>query len=208
MIDYAECANLGVATIYEASGKAGLIDVAFRQLIPRSRAAGPARTVRCAQDDNLMVHAVIERIEPGDIVVLTMPEPRPVALIGDLLATQMIAAGAVGVLVDAAVRDADDIASLGLPVWAHWISVRSAAKSVAGQLDIPVAVAGTTIVPGDLVVLDGDGACAVARGRIDDVLVASRNRAETERVNRARYAKGELSYDINDLRKIVTAGGA
>ena len=208
MIDYEECANLGVATIYEASGKEGLIDVPLRQLIPRSRAAGPARTVRCAQDDNLMVHAAIDRITPGDIVVLTMPEPRSVALIGDLLVTQMIAAGAAGVLVDAAVRDADDLATMGLPIWAHWISVRGASKTVVGELDVPVVVGGTSIAPGDLVVLDGDGACAVAFARIDDVLVASRKRAELEARNRARYAAGERSLDINGLRAVVAAGGA
>jgi 4-hydroxy-4-methyl-2-oxoglutarate aldolase len=208
MIDYVECATLGVATIYEASGKEGLIDVPFRQLIARSRVAGPARTVRCAQDDNLMVHAAIERIEKGDIVILTMPEPRSVALIGDLLVTQMIAAGAAGVLVDAAVRDADDLATMGLPVWAHWISVRGASKTVVGELDVPVVVGGTSIAPGDLVVLDSDGACAVARARIDDVLVASRKRADLEARNRARYVGGERSFDINGLRAVVAAGGA
>lgn len=207
MIDYRECAKLGVATIYEASGKAGLIDLALHQLVPGSRVAGPARNVRCAQDDNLMVHAVIERIRPGDIVILTMPEPRPVALIGDLLVTQMIAAGAAGVLVDAAVRDAEDLATLGLPVWARWIRVRGAAKSSVGELDAPIHLGGTTVAPGDLVVLDTDGACAIARARVDDVLAAARKRVENETKNRERYARGERSYDINDLRKIVTAGG-
>jgi 4-hydroxy-4-methyl-2-oxoglutarate aldolase len=208
MIDYAECAKLGVATIYEAAGKEGLIDVPLHQLIPRSRAAGPARTVRCGQDDNLMVHAAIERIEPGDILVLTMPEPRPVALIGDLLATQIIAAGAAGVLVDAAVRDAEDLATMGLPIWAHWIRVRGAAKKIVGDLDFPVTVGGTMIAPGDLVVLDADGACAIGQARVADVLAAARLRAQNESKNRERYARGERSYDINDLRKIVTAGGA
>jgi 4-hydroxy-4-methyl-2-oxoglutarate aldolase len=208
MIDYAECAKLGVATIYEAAGKEGLIDVPLHQLIPRSRAAGPARTVRCGQDDNLMVHAAIERIEPGDILVLTMPEPRPVALIGDLLATQIIAAGAAGVLVDAAVRDAEDLATMGLPIWAHWIRVRGAAKKIVGDLDLPVTVGGTMIAPGDLVVLDADGACAIGQARVADVLAAARLRAQNESKNRERYARGERSYDINDLRKIVTAGGA
>jgi 4-hydroxy-4-methyl-2-oxoglutarate aldolase len=208
MIDYAECAKLGVATIYEAAGKEGLIDVPLHQLIPRSRAAGPARTVRCGQDDNLMVHAAIERIEPGDILVLTMPEPRPVALIGDLLATQIIAAGAAGVLVDAAVRDAEDLATMGLPIWAHWIRVRGAAKKIVGDLDLPVTVGGTMIAPGDLVVLDADGACAIGQARVADVLAAARLRAQNESKNRERYARGERSYDINDLRKIVTAGRA
>jgi hypothetical protein len=46
--------ELGVATIYEASGREGLIDIPLIQLLPGSRAAGPARTVKCGQDDNLM----------------------------------------------------------------------------------------------------------------------------------------------------------
>jgi 4-hydroxy-4-methyl-2-oxoglutarate aldolase len=59
--------ELGVATVYEASGQEGLIDVPLIQLLPGSRVAGPARIVLCGQDDNLMVHAVIEQIQPGDV---------------------------------------------------------------------------------------------------------------------------------------------
>jgi len=208
VIDFDDLATLGVATIYEASGKCGLLDVPWHRLAPLSRVAGPARTVRCGQDDNLMVHAAIERIVPGDILVLTMPEPRPVALVGDLLLTQMIAAGAAGVLVDAAVRDADDLAKMGVPVWAHWISVRGAFKRIVGELDVPVVVGGTTIAPGDIVVLDGDGACAIARPRLSEVVVAARARAQLEETNRARYVAGERSFDINGLRSVVAAGGA
>jgi len=57
--------ELGVATIYEASGREGLIDIPLIQLLPGSRVAGPARTVLCGQDDNLMVHAVVEQINQG-----------------------------------------------------------------------------------------------------------------------------------------------
>jgi len=64
------------------------------------------------------------------------------------------------------------------------------------------------IAPGDLVVLDADGACAIGQARVADVLAAARLRAQNESKNRERYARGERSYDINDLRKIVTAGGA
>jgi len=205
LIDLAEAAKLGVATIYEASGKEGLIDLEFHQLIKGSRVAGPARTVRCAQDDNLMVHACIERIVPGEIVVLTMPEPRPVALIGDLLVTQITKAGAAGILVDASVRDAEDLASMGLPIWARWIRVRGAAKTTVGELDVPVTIGGATIAPGDIVVMDTDGACVIAQARVEAVMAASRKRAETEATNRARYAAGERSYDINNLRQVVLA---
>ena len=59
--DRQELARYGVATVYEAAGRTGLIDIPLVQLIPGSRVAGPARTVRCGQGDNLMVHAVMDR---------------------------------------------------------------------------------------------------------------------------------------------------
>lgn len=203
MIDYAAFARLGVATVYEASGKMGLIDIELHQIIPGSRVAGPARTVRCAQDDNLMVHAAIERIQPGEIVVLTMPEPRAVALIGDLLVTQIRKRGAAGILCDASIRDAEELAQMGLPIWTHWVRVRGAEKIVAGALDVPVNVGGATIAPGDIVIMDTDGACVVAAMRADEVLAASHARAQREETVRARYESGEFSYDINNLRAVV-----
>ena len=56
---YAELAELGVATVFEASGRRGLIDADLERIVPGTRAAGPARTVRGGDGDNLMVHAVM-----------------------------------------------------------------------------------------------------------------------------------------------------
>jgi 4-hydroxy-4-methyl-2-oxoglutarate aldolase len=198
-----ELAELGVATVYEASGREGLIDVDLHQLIPGSRVAGPARTVRCGQGDNLMVHAVMDRAEPGDVLVLAMPEPEPVALIGELLVTQAKARGVAGLLVDAAVRDASELRELGVPVWARWIRVRGATKTSVGAIDEPVKMGGTAIRPGDHVVLDDDGAVVVRRERVDEVLAASRERMEKERAKRAELEGGALSYDLDGLRARV-----
>src|SRR3984885_16087934 len=120
----AELARLGSATVYEAGGRRSYVDADLVQVLPGSRAAGPARTVRCGQDDNLMVHAAMASLQAGEVLVLTMPVPRPVALLGELLATQAKAHGAVAVLVDAAIRDVEELAELGLPIWARWIRIR------------------------------------------------------------------------------------
>src|SRR6266576_6186341 len=104
-LDVTLFARYGVATVYEAAGRTGLVDVPLTQIVPGSRVAGPARTVRCGQGDNLMVHAVLEQVQPGEILILTMPEPEPVALIGELLATQALVRQVAGILVDASVRD-------------------------------------------------------------------------------------------------------
>jgi len=198
-----ELARLGTATVYEAAGRTGLIDADLVQVVPGSRAAGPARTVRCGQGDNLMVHAAMDRLQEGEVLVLTMPEPAPVALVGELLATSARARGAAAVLVDASVRDVDELASLGLPIWARWVRVRGATKTEVGTLDEPVEVGGATIRPGDFVVLDSDGAAVVEHERVDEVLAASLEREERERVKRGRLQGGELSYDLDGLREVV-----
>lgn len=198
-----ELARLGSATVYEAGGRRGYVDVDLHQIVAGSRVAGPARTVLCGQDDNLMVHAVMERIVPGEVLVLTMPTPGPVALVGDLLATQAQVAGAAAVLVDASVRDVEELAEMGLPIWARWLRVRGAEKTQPGSLDVPVTVGGALINPGDIVVLDTDGVAVVEAARVEEVLAASLEREEKERVKRAKLQGGERSYDLDGLRAVV-----
>jgi 4-hydroxy-4-methyl-2-oxoglutarate aldolase len=198
-----ELARLGTATVYEAAGRKGLVDLDLHRIVPGSRAAGPARPILCGQADNLMVHAAIAHANPGDVLVLTMPVPRPVALVGDLLATQAKAHGVAGLLIDGSVRDVEELVEIGLPIWARWIRVRGAGKDVPGTIDEPVIVGGARIAAGDTVVLDADGAAVVARERVDEVLEAAQAREEKERVKRAKLQAGELSYDLDGLRARV-----
>jgi 4-hydroxy-4-methyl-2-oxoglutarate aldolase len=199
----AELARLGSATVYEAGGRCGYVDADLVQVVPGSRAAGPARTVRCAQNDNLMVHAVMEHLQPGEVLVLTMPEPAPVALIGDLLGTQAQVRNAAAVLVDASIRDYEELVEMGVPIWARWVRVKGATKTTAGTLDVPVTVGGALIRPGDIVVLDADGVAVVEAERVDEVLTASQAREQREAVKRAKLQAGELSYDMGGLRAVV-----
>ena len=198
-----QLADLGAATVYEAGGRRGYIDVDLIQILPGSRVAGPARTVRCGQDDNLMVHAAMAAVQPGEVLVLTMPEPRPVALVGDLLATQAKAHGAAALLIDASVRDIDTLAELDLPIWTRWVRVKGATKEIVGSIGDPVEVGGAVIRQGDIVVLDADGGAVIEAERVDDVLEASLDREKRERVKRVKLAAGELSYDLDGLRQRV-----
>ncbi len=200
---YGELARLGSATVHEAAGRSAGVDLPLVQIIAGSRAAGPARTVRCGQGDNLMVHAAIAEAEPGEVLVLTMPEPAPVALVGELLATQARGRGVVAVLVDAAVRDVEELRELGLPIWARYVRVRGADKQIVGSIGEPVELGGATIRQGDAVVLDTDGAVVVERERVLEVLDAARARAAREVEKRAKLEAGALSYDLDGLRDLV-----
>jgi 4-hydroxy-4-methyl-2-oxoglutarate aldolase len=204
---YQQLARLGSATVYEAAGQQGLVDIPLHQIVAGSRVAGPARPVLCGQGDNLMVHAAMAAVTPGDVLVLTMPDPVPVALVGDLLATQALAHGAAALLVDGAVRDIEELAELGLPIWAHFVSIRGATKVTPGTIDEPVTVGGQRIEAGDAVVLDADGAAVVPRAKLDDVLTASLAREESERVKRELLRAGELTYDLHGLRERVEGAG-
>jgi len=201
----AELARLGSATVYEAGGRGGYVDADLHQAVPGSRAAGPARTVVCGQDDNLMVHAVMAEVQPGEVLVLTMPEPRPVALVGDLLATQAQVAGAAAILVDASIRDVEELAGMGLPIWARWVRVKGARKQTAGEINVPVSVGGARINPGDVLVLDADGVAVVPQDRVAEVLDASLAREAKERIKREQLQAGAKSYDLDGLRAVVEA---
>jgi len=197
---YTELAEAGVATVYEAYGRRGLLDVDLFPVAPGRRVAGPARIALRGQGDNRAVHEVMAHVRPGEILVLTMPVAAPVALFGDLLATQALTAGAAGVLVNAAVRDSADLARLAMPVWARWRRCTGATKNSRGSVDVPVTIGGTEIAPGDVVVLDDDGATVVARSDVDTAIVAVRARLAKEDGLRKRWAAGELSYDAYGMR--------
>jgi 4-hydroxy-4-methyl-2-oxoglutarate aldolase len=199
----AEFARYGVATIHEAFGRQGLINVPLIQIVPNSRAAGPARTVRCGQNDNLMVHAALSVVLPGEVLVLTMPEPAPIALVGELIAIQAAYRKVAGILIDAAARDVEELAVIGLPIWARWIRAAGAAKDAAGALNESVTVGGIHIVPGDIVVLDADGGVVVPAARKDEILKSAAERAAHEDEARDRYRTGSLAYDLLGLRPKV-----
>lgn len=203
MIDYAAFAQLGVATVHEAAGRTGIVDFPLTQVVPGSRVAGPARIALCRPRDNTMAHAIIAHANPGDVLVLTSSEPEPYALIGELMATQAQVRGVAGILVDGAVRDLDEIAAMGLPVWARFVRAQGASKGAVGELDVPVVVGAAQIRPGDIVVMDCDGAMALASERAAEVLPLAREREARERAMRERFAAGELSYDLQGLRELV-----
>lgn len=196
----AELGRAGVATVYEAYGRNGLIEHEWQVITPGRRVAGPARTVLCGHGDNRAVHEAMDLVQPGEILVITMDSPAPFALVGDLLATQAATQGAVGMLIDGAVRDTTELAGGQLAILARWRNARGASRTTRGALDVPITIGGCRINPGDAVVLDDDGATAVAAADIPTAVDAVRARITKEADLRARWANGELSYDAYGLR--------
>jgi 4-hydroxy-4-methyl-2-oxoglutarate aldolase len=188
------------ATVCEAAGGEGIVDLDLKQVIPGSRAVGPARTVLCGQGDNLAVHEALASVRPGEVLVITMPEPAPFGAVGELLVLQAQARGVAGMLIDVAVRDIAELKEIGLPIWTRFVRVRGTNKADPGRLDVPVVVGGAAIRPGDAVVMDDDGVVVVAAERVEEVAEAARTREEKESRLRPRLRAGELTYDLLGLR--------
>ena len=193
-------AEAGVATVYEAQGRRGLLDPGIMPIQQGSRIAGSAVTVESAPGDNLMVHAAVEVVEEGDLLVVALTEPAVYGMVGDLLATSLRAHGCVGLVIDSAVRDRAELNEMGFPVWSRAVHSAGTAKATAGSVNVPVDISGTAIDPGDVIVADDDGVVVVMREEAAAVLEAADQRVAKEEDTRARLEFGELGVDFYGLR--------
>jgi regulator of RNase E activity RraA len=173
--------------IGRASGAVGLCAYGGNEVV-----CGPALTVRVRPGDNLMIHKAIDLITPGDVLVVDGGGLLAQALIGGNIRLIMMQRGAVAVVVDGAIRDAAEFAVGGFPTLARGVNHRGPYKDGPGEINVPIACAGMSVSPGDLVVVDSDGAIAIPRLSARQVL------AEVEKVN----AKEKSSRDAIEANAV------
>ncbi len=153
-----------------------------RPLSPQSRLVGQAFTLRYipAREDidyNLVFdnqtdaqRLAIEGVGPRDVLVIDARGDERAGTMGNILATRMVARGAVGIVTDGCFRDSPSIAAM--PIAAYARSPHAATnKTIHHPVDIqvPIGCGGVPVYPGDILVGDAEGVVVIPRNLAADV---------------------------------------
>ncbi|MDA5145732.1 4-carboxy-4-hydroxy-2-oxoadipate aldolase/oxaloacetate decarboxylase [Streptomyces sp. AD681] len=199
--DVEALAAYGVATVSEAMGRTGLLGPGIRPVQQGVRVAGTAVTVLSWPGDNLMIHAAVEQCGEGDILVVTTTSPSTDGLFGELFATALQRRGVRGIVINTGIRDTQELREMGFAAWSRAVSAQGTVKATGGSVNVPIAVDGQVIRPGDVIVADDDGVVVVPRERARQVAEASEAREQKEAATRAAFVEGQLGLDRYGLRE-------
>lgn len=156
---------------------------------------GPAITVRIRPGDNLMVHAAMILAEPGDVIVIDGGGDLSTAVIGGLMRTTALARKLGGFVIDGALRDVAEWAEGGLPVYARGHGHRGPSKDGPGEVNVPIACAGLSVHPGDLILGDADGVVAIPFAEAERILPLCHAQAAREDATRRNNATGTIDHE-------------
>jgi regulator of RNase E activity RraA len=136
----------------------------------------------------------VESIQPDEVLIMEAREERHAGTIGDIFAMRVKQLGGAGVITDGALRDTPAIAEIGLPVY-HQSSHAATLGRLHTPLEhqVPIACAGVTVLPGDVIVGDAEGAVVIPALIAEEVAEDSFNQEIEEEWAIERVAAGESS---------------
>jgi 4-hydroxy-4-methyl-2-oxoglutarate aldolase len=165
----------------DVAGRRGGMDGRIRAMTPMTRFAGPAVTVEVRPGDNLLIHAAMTLVRPGDVLVIDGKGDLSSALIGSIMINACRRLGVSGIVVDGAVRDVEELAAIGVPVFAVGSNPNGPTKACPGRINAPIACGGVAVQPGDLIVADGDGVTVIDREAAASLLELAAAKVDEER---------------------------
>jgi regulator of RNase E activity RraA len=178
--------RVSTATVSSLLQKRGFSNAFMRQVFPLRpdmRLAGQAFTLRYipAREDLVppgdtdnrtnKQRLAIEAVGPGDVLVIDARGYVHAGTLGDILATRIQQRGANGIVTDGAFRDTPSIRRLDLPTYAQGQSPYASTRfHYPADINVPIGCGGVAVLPGDLIIGDGEGVVVVPRGIAEAVV--------------------------------------
>lgn len=185
-------AGLPVANISDCMARMSAAGPRLRPMHKSGSLAGPALTVKTRPGDNLMIHKALMLAQPGDVIVVDGGGDLTNALFGEIMVATAVKIGVAGVVLNGAVRDSAEIGLGNFPLYAAGVTHRGPYKDGPGEINVPIAIDGMVVRPGDLVVGDADGLLCVPYEEAEAILAATHKKMDAEKQMLAEIAAGCL----------------
>ena len=203
--------RINVADLHEGLGpvvgRQCLMRPEMRAVFSAARVCGQAITSFNFPGDNLMLHAAFRVAEAGDVLVLSNGGSPQGALWGEIASYYSRIRKLGGSVIDGATRDTVQITEMGFPVFASYVSVSYPGKRGPGAVNVPIAVAGVTVNPGDLVVGDADGVLAIPPAQVEAAVSNAEARMAKEAEIKRKLDDGKTLYEVAGMKALFDAAG-
>jgi len=172
--------DVPVANVSDCMSRMTAGGARLRPMHAGGRMAGPALTIKTRPGDNLMIHKALQLAKPGDVIVVDGGGDLTNALVGEIMVGDAIKQGLGGFVMNGAIRDAGALRAGSFPVFAAGVTHRGPYKNGPGEINVPIAIDGMVIEPGDLVIGDEDGLLCVPFDDVERLLAAARQKQVVE----------------------------
>jgi 4-hydroxy-4-methyl-2-oxoglutarate aldolase len=191
-----ELSRFSTATIHEALGKSGNLPSGIKPIARGMKVCGPAYTVQTIARDNKIIHSAYANAKSGDVLVVHCSDYYEAGYWGDLMSLGAKTKGIAGLVIDACVRDADDIEAMNFPVFSRGLCIRGTTSLEGGALNKAIVIGGVTINPGDIVAGDRDGVVIVPKELLAATIEKAKAREIREESIREQLRQGKTSMQI------------
>lgn len=193
---YSNLSKFSTATICEALGNINFLPSGIKPIAKKMKVCGPAYTIQTMPRDNVLLHRAYAYAKAGDVLIANCSGFHEAGYWGDLMSLGAKTKGINGLVIDACVRDADDIEAMGFPVFSRGLCIRGTSNYGDGTLNEPIIIGDVSINPGDIIVGDRDGVVVVPQNKIEEVIEKATAREAKEERTRIELRKGFPSIKI------------
>jgi regulator of RNase E activity RraA len=147
-------------------------------------------------------HALYQA-QAGDVVVVDARGDLSSGIFGEMMMTYFKGRGGAGVVIDGAIRDSAHIKELGLGLWLRGVTPNFHTQTtlMPFAVNVPIACGGVTVLPGDIIIADDDGAVVCPIALAPELAKKAGAHAEWEVFSRMKLSEGgdlRIYYPLSD----------